>query len=70
MNSDVIDAMESHADPFVTATEIADEMGKAKKTILDRLNELDEEGKVERKKVGGRAVVWWLPERERTVTPS
>jgi predicted transcriptional regulator len=70
MNTDVIETLREHEDPFVTAIEIADRMDKSKGTIHDRLDELLDEGKVNRKKVGGRAVVWWLPERERQITPS
>jgi len=62
MNEDVIKAIETHSDVFVTATEVADEIGVTSTTINERLHELKEEGEVERKKVGANAVVWWLPD--------
>ena len=51
MNEDVIEAMESHKDLFVTAGEIAEEIGVTSTTVNERLHELKEEGKVERKEV-------------------
>ena len=43
-----------------TATEVADELGIVRRTALNKLNELTEEDQVHKKKVGGRAVVWWV----------
>lgn len=60
MNEDVIDVMESHKDLFVTAGEIAEEIGVTSTTVNDRLHELEEENKVKRKEVGANAVVWWV----------
>lgn len=69
MKEDVIEFMENADEPFITATELAEELDCAKRTAHDRLQELHEDGMVRRKKVGGRAVVYWLPSRETTVTP-
>ena len=43
-----------------TATEVADELGIARRTSLNKLNELADQGRIQKKKVGGRAVVWWV----------
>lgn len=43
-----------------TATEVADGLGIVRRTALNKLNELAEEDQVHKKKVGGRAVVWWI----------
>lgn len=48
--------------PIVTATEIADEIDMTRQAITRRLKRMREEGLVERKEVGARAVVWWLTE--------
>jgi predicted ArsR family transcriptional regulator len=42
-----------------TAKEVADELGCVRRTAYNKLSELAERGDLERKKVGGRAVVWW-----------
>ena len=44
-----------------TASEVADELGVVPRTALNKLNELAEQGELKKKKVGGRAVVWWKP---------
>ncbi|UHQ98659.1 helix-turn-helix domain-containing protein (plasmid) [Natrinema zhouii] len=46
------------AEPL-TAPEIAEHLGCTRRTVQKRLNELEEQGAITRKKVGGRAVVWW-----------
>lgn len=43
-----------------TATEVADELGIVRRTALNKLNELADEDRIRKKKVGGRAVVWWV----------
>jgi predicted ArsR family transcriptional regulator len=43
-----------------TAIEVADELGIARRTALNKLNELAEQDRIQRKKVGGRAVIWWV----------
>lgn len=44
----------------VTATEVADALGWARRTALNKLNELANQQVLASKKVGGRARVWWL----------
>jgi hypothetical protein len=46
----------------LTAPEIADAINCSRRTALTRLHELEERGRVRSKKVGGRSLVWWLPE--------
>ncbi|RLM62481.1 HTH domain-containing protein [Halorubrum sp. Atlit-26R] len=58
---DVVDAIHAHEDPVVTAPELADELPVTARTVSNRLRELAAAGDVERKDVGGRAVVYWLP---------
>jgi predicted ArsR family transcriptional regulator len=43
-----------------TATEVSDELGIVRRTALNKLNGLAEEGRIHKKKVGSRAVVWWV----------
>ncbi|QLG60498.1 helix-turn-helix domain-containing protein [Halorarum salinum] len=44
-----------------TASEIADALDVSRRTALNKLSELVERGDLRRKKVGGRAVVFWKP---------
>jgi CRP-like cAMP-binding protein len=56
---DVFQTRKDRAEPL-TAQEVADQAGCARRTALDRLDELDGDG-LASKKVGGRARVWWIP---------
>jgi predicted ArsR family transcriptional regulator len=48
-----------------TSKEVADELDVSRRTALNKLTELVERGDLKRKKVGGRAVVFWRPELTR-----
>ncbi|GAA0240777.1 helix-turn-helix domain-containing protein [Haladaptatus pallidirubidus] len=55
----ILDLFATTDDPVLTANEIADQIRVSRRTVLRKLKQLKEEGKIERKEVGGRAVVWW-----------
>lgn len=42
-----------------TATEIADELDISSRAVLNKLNRMHDNQEIKRKKVGGRAVVWY-----------
>lgn len=50
---------DSH-DPVLIASEVAAELSIGRRGVYKRLEDLAEENKLERKKIGGRATVWWL----------
>lgn len=54
---DVLDLFTDH-EPR-TASEVGDELGIVRRTAYNKLQMLAERGDLERKKVGGRAVVFW-----------
>jgi predicted nucleotidyltransferase/biotin operon repressor len=58
----VLEAMREASDPVVTASEVAETLGCSTSAARKKLTTLHENGEIARKKVGGRAVVWWLPE--------
>lgn len=43
----------------LTAQDVADELDCSRRTALRRLKDLENEGKIRSKKVGGRSRVWW-----------
>lgn len=67
-NEEVKQAIRTHPDPFVTTTDLADEIGVRNCTIHKRLVEMVGNGEVCRKKVGASAVVYWLPEQNRAAS--
>ena len=61
----VLDAVATHPDPTVTAREVGEAIGCSTSAARKKLNQLHERADVERKKVGGRSVVWWLTNEQR-----
>ena len=61
---DVIAVLAERDEP-VTGKEVGEELGVTNRSALDKLNELNGRGIVERKKVGASAVVWWLTDEHR-----
>lgn len=56
----VLDAVRTVAPEPATATEVGEKLDVTRKTAWEHLTALHEAGRIERKKVGGRSVVWWL----------
>lgn len=57
---EVFTARDDRAEPL-TAPEVADALGCSRRTALDKLHALGEDGRLRSKKVGGRSRVWWEP---------
>ena len=51
---------EDLAEPL-TAPELAELLDCSRRTALNKLHDLEAEGEVISKEVGGRAKVWWVP---------
>ena len=63
-DEEIIETIRSHPDEVVTAQEVAEEIGMTPAGVLKRLDELAEQAVVTKKKVGSRAVVWWVNENQ------
>jgi predicted transcriptional regulator len=61
-DDEILETIQSHEDRAVTAVDLAEVLDLTSTRIAQRLNKLNEAGKVRKKKVGGRAVVWWIEE--------
>jgi prophage antirepressor-like protein len=48
-------------DPVLTAVDVAEELGITQQAAHARLSSAHRREEVDRKKVGARAVVWWVP---------
>ena len=57
-------ALREHPEPVVTATELAEMLDVSGETARRHLSTLHEQGRVERKDVGARAVVWWVADAD------
>lgn len=60
----VLEAVAAHPDPVVSAREVGGRLDCSTDAARKKLAQLHERGVVDRKKVGGRAVVWWLTEED------
>jgi len=58
----IIEQFRQAETPFLTAVDIAEAIGMTRQGVNQRLKQLEERGVVERKKVGSRAVAYWLVE--------
>lgn len=54
-------AIREHDDPFVTSGEMAEVLGVERQTAWKHLQRLHDNGGLEKKKIGGSAVIWWFP---------
>ena len=59
-DEDILAAMRSSDDPVVSATEIGDHFDHTRQWAHQRLEQLYEEGMVEKKEASKRSVVWWV----------
>lgn len=56
----IVELIESSGEPVVTAVEVAKHFGFTQQAAHHRLMKLYDEGVLDRKKAGARAVVWWI----------
>lgn len=63
--SEITDVLAVRDEPL-TAKEVGEEVGITNRAALNKLNELADSDRVERKKVGGRSVIWWLSDEQRS----
>lgn len=60
-DSEILQVFYDHEDPVLTTSEVANEFDITHRGTYSRLVQLEEDGKVKRKKVGERGAVWWVP---------
>lgn len=65
---DVLAVMRQSSDPVVTAKAVGERLGCSSEAARQKLTRLTEAGRVERRKVGAGAVVWWLADQEAITT--
>ncbi len=61
-DSEIIAVISDQDDPFVTAAEVAELFGMTRQWAHNRLQDLHDTGRINRKKSGPRNVIWWVPE--------
>ena len=66
----VFEVLTEVADPIATANDVAEVLGCTREAARVKLSQLVENGRVDRRKVGGAAVVWWPADHEREANPA
>lgn len=56
---DILKVFDAANEPFLTASEIANEMPVSRQAVNYRLETMHKKGSVGRKKTGARSVGWW-----------
>lgn len=57
-DSEILSLFDEHDAPYMTAGELADEVGMSRQGMHNRLLELADDGRIKRKK-SGQMVGWW-----------
>jgi len=60
-DTQIVQAIDEHADPVLSAQEVAEIFGHTRQWADSRLKDLAEEGRVQKKSGGPRSVMWWVP---------
>lgn len=61
-DEEILAVFRSSSDPVLTTGEIASEFEITHRGVRDRLEKLEDKDRLESKKVGARAIVWWDPD--------
>jgi len=67
-DDDIVEAIRAVEYPVARAKDVAERVDVGKRAVLNRLEGLVEEGRVERLDVGARSAVWWVaPDETETI---
>lgn len=61
-DEELLNVFREASDPVLIASEVASEVSIGRRGVYKRLEQLADEGALDRKKIGGRGTVWWLIE--------
>jgi predicted ArsR family transcriptional regulator len=60
-DDEILAVFRSSSDPVLSTSEVASQFDITHRGVRDRLEKLEENGKLRSKNVGARAKVWWDP---------
>lgn len=69
-DSEILEAVSESPHFVVTASDLSDEIPMTRQALGARMRDLCDEGRLRRRKVGGNAVVYYLPEWEQRLEES
>jgi len=59
-DEELLDIIREASDPFVTASEVGEAAGVTRQTAHQRLQQLRDDERIRKKKIGASAVIWWI----------
>lgn len=61
-DEEILALFEATPDPVLSTAEVAEEVPLQRRSVYNRLKQLQEDGRLQSKKIGGRNTIWWLTE--------
>jgi DNA-binding Lrp family transcriptional regulator len=61
-DEEILALFEATPDPVLSTAEVAEEVPLQRRSVYNRLKTLEEDGRLQSKKIGGRNTIWWLAE--------
>ncbi|MFC6954100.1 FaeA/PapI family transcriptional regulator [Halorubellus litoreus] len=59
-DEEILAVFEETDDPVLSTAEVADALPLQRRSVYNRLVQLEEAGQLTRKQIGGRNTIWWL----------
>lgn len=63
-NEEILDVFRSTSDPVLSTAEVAEPLPIERRSVFNRLQQLEENGLLESKEIGGRNRVWWVSDSD------
>ncbi|WP_323675261.1 hypothetical protein [Halorubellus sp. PRR65] len=59
-DEEILAVFEETDDPVLSTAEVAEALPLQRRSVYNRLVQLEETGRLTRKQIGGRNTIWWL----------
>lgn len=59
-DEEILEVFHTTNDPVLSTAEVAEQVPLERRSVLNRLVSLREEGRLDSKTIGGRNSIWWL----------
>jgi len=63
-DEEILDVFWSTSDPVLSTAEVAESLPIERRSVFNRLQQLEEDDLLESKEIGGRNRVWWVSDSD------
>ena len=63
-DEEILDVFQSTSDPVLSTAEVAESLPIERRSVFNRLQQLEEDGLLKSKEIGGRNRVWWVSDSD------